>query len=337
MKNKIKILKKEYEILEVKNQITMADSFVHNTNKIESGSGEAKLYVGQENDSNLFFLGDRGFSLNSFILKKDLLDFMENSEDEYTNPQQEYGKAYAKRTGKRNIKIRKELLEERISKINQLDEIIYFKFEDQPQINPPRIYIKTEPDWVLELIREIALPNISYLSIMKISDADGVELFYFKLFLDYFLEKENIYKIQRIEEEIEEEIHDNEKIAIIKNARIGQGKYRDNLLNDCPFCPITLVSDERVLIASHIKPWAKSDNKEKIDSKNGFMFSPNIDKLFDRGFITFTDDKIMEASPWLSNMTYKRLNIIPNKKYEQLPVEGREKYLEYHRKNIFKK
>lgn len=42
------------------------------------------------------------------------------------------------------------------------------------------------------------------------------------------------------------------------------------------------VSDDRLLIASHIKPWAASDEKEKIDPKNGFMFTPTFDFLFDR-------------------------------------------------------
>jgi hypothetical protein len=34
----------------------------------------------------------------------------------------------------------------------------------------------------------------------------------------------------------------------------------------CPFCPITLISDDRLLIASHIKPWVASDDFEKLVS-----------------------------------------------------------------------
>lgn len=54
----------------------------------------------------------------------------------------------------------------------------------------------------------------------------------------------------------------------ISKAREGQGKYRELLLEQCHFCPITMISDERLLIASHIKPWAASSDDEKIDPYN---------------------------------------------------------------------
>jgi predicted restriction endonuclease len=98
-----------------------------------------------------------------------------------------------------------------------------------------------------------------------------------------------------------------------------------------------MVSDDRLLIASHIKPWVDSDRSEKTDPKNGFMFTPTIDFLFDRGFITFTNDKKMLISPWLSKMTCSKLQITPEKKYDMLPIQGRERYLNYHREHIFKK
>ena len=140
-----------------------------------------------------------------------------------------------------------------MEKINNLNEKIYFNIQDQPQIKPPRIYVKSEPESVFELIRELALPQISYLSVIKIKN-NGKDEFYFKLFLNYFSEIENGYKVQEIENKIKEVITDEVIIEKITKARIGQGKYRDKLLEQCPFCPITLVSDERVLIASHIKP-----------------------------------------------------------------------------------
>lgn len=97
-------------------------------------------------------------------------------------------------------------------------------------------------------------------------------------------------------------------------ARQGQGEYRKKLLEQCPFCPITLISDDRLLIASHIKPWAKSNDFEKTDPYNGFMFTPTIDHLFDRGFITFTDNQEMLLSPFLSKMTYSKLGLSDRKK-----------------------
>ena len=102
-------------------------------------------------------------------------------------------------------------------------------------------------------------------------------------------------------------------------------------------CPFTMVNDERILIASHIKPWAKANDDEKVDPKNGYMLTPTFDRLFDRGFITFNEDKSMLVSPWLSPMNQKRLGIYTGKVITSLPIdEKRIIYLKYHRENIFK-
>ncbi len=109
------------------------------------------------------------------------------------------------------------------------------------------------------------------------------------------------------------------------------------MLEECPYCPFTMVNDERLLIASHIKPWAKSDNNEKVDPKNGFMLTPTYDKLFDRGFITFDENKKLIVSPWLSPMNQKRLNIYSGMRVDKLLLdEKRIEYLKYHRENVFK-
>jgi len=161
-------------------------------------------------------------------------------------------------------------------------------------------------------------------------------VYYFRLFADYFGEVEHPYTVEKEEEQIEDINIDTAEKKQLYKARVGQGEYRTKLLQLCPFCPITLISDDRLLIASHIKPWASSDNFEKTDPMNGFMLTPTFDRLFDRGFLSFTDDKKTILSPFLSNMTYSKLGISNNKLIPHLPTEGREIYLEYHRKNIFK-
>lgn len=80
-----------------------------------------------------------------------------------------------------------------------------------------------------------------------------------------------------------------EKLQVIK-ARIGQGLFRSNLEAIEPACRVTGVTNKALLIASHIKPWSKcEDNADRLDGHNGLLLSPHIDKLFDRGWITFTD------------------------------------------------
>lgn len=61
------------------------------------------------------------------------------------------------------------------------------------------------------------------------------------------------------------------------------------------------------MIASHIKPWAASTPKEKIDPYNGYILSPLFDKLFDRGFITFTENRHVILSDFISPFTWKQI------------------------------
>ncbi|MGN0031668.1 MAG: HNH endonuclease [Candidatus Gastranaerophilaceae bacterium] len=277
----MEIAGKQYTFIETKEKMTVPDCFVLFANKIGGGHGEAKFYVGNDSEDLRSFFGPKGFQLNCFLLKKDLLKYMEDCKPEYENPEQPYQK-------KQEMP---RLWKERVEKIKQLQDIIYFNLAEQTQIAGPRVYVNSSNS-IYKLIREISLPNITYLASIKLKDKDNHIYYYFRLFVDYFGEIENKQTIDSQVKEIEEsEDTSSERKLQLTTARIGQGKYRQDLLNLCPFCPITLVSDDRLLIASHIKPWAKSNEDEKIDPYNGFMFTPNIDLLFDRGFITFTNDK----------------------------------------------
>ena len=226
-----------------------------------------------------------------------------------------------------------------LEKVNLLSKE-YLEFSIyRVDVEPPRVYINSNSN-LYDIMRSIGLPNISYLSIMKLQDDNKHKYLYFKMFIDY---KSDIVKYASPEETREEEaIEDNTKLSkrvreSLILSRVGQGDYREKLLLDCPFCPFTQVNDERLLVASHIKPWAKSDDNEKIDPKNGFIMTPTFDKLFDKGFISFGDDKTLLVSPWLSPMNQKRLGIYTGKRIDMLPLDSqRQKYLEYHRVNIFK-
>jgi len=133
---------------------------------------------------------------------------------------------------------------------------------------------------------------------------------------------------------LDEDIKDTSK-SIQTKIRIGQQKFRKNLLKNLKYCPITGIDEQRILFASHIKPWAFSSNIERLDIYNGFIFSPTIDKLFDKGLITFTNNKAIIISPSLSINNIEKIGIESGKKYLKLPIDNRLKYLEYHRENIF--
>jgi hypothetical protein len=51
--------------------------------------------------------------------------------------------------------------------------------------------------------------------------------------------------------------------------------------------------------ASHIKPWNRSNNHEKLDPFNGLLLAVHLDALFDRALITFQDSGEMMVSKTL--------------------------------------
>lgn len=320
----IRLLDKSFKVLDTKEKITIADSFVVRQNKIGGGNGEAKLYVGQDNQDIRGFFGIGGFKIRCFLLKKDLLKYLDETKAEYLKPEQPY----------QMRELLPGLWRERKAFIESLPNKIEFEVIEQDQIAGPRVYVNSS-DRAYKLIRELSLPNITYISVVKLLNEAGELEYYFRLFADYFGEVEHPYTVQKEEEEIEKIENESERSTVSK-ARVGQGKYREELLKLCPFCPITMVSDDRLLIASHIKPWAKCDEVERIDPLNGFMLTPTFDFLFDRGFMSFTDDKKTILSPFLSKMTYSKIGISHDKTFPLLPVDGREGYLEYHRNEILK-
>ena len=69
----IELLNNKYEVIDTIEKITIADSFVVPKNKIGTGNGEAKLYIGHNSDRLRSFFGSSGFYNRCFLLKKDLI------------------------------------------------------------------------------------------------------------------------------------------------------------------------------------------------------------------------------------------------------------------------
>lgn len=77
---------------------------------------------------------------------------------------------------------------------------------------------------------------------------------------------------------------------VTAKARVGQGKFRQDVMalwSDT--CAVTGLDIKMLLTASHILPWQLSNPHQKVDKFNGLALSPNIDKLFDKGFISFDE------------------------------------------------
>ena len=131
------------------------------------------------------------------------------------------------------------------------------------------------------------------------------------------------------------ELSETEKKTLIL-ARRGQGKFRANVLEKNKGCPFTGISNPKLLVASHIKPWKDSDNIERIDGDNGLALTPTYDRLFDQGYISFTDDKQLLVSSKLEQECIDALNLVNGQTIEKLVLtEKRKKYLNFHRSEKF--
>lgn len=127
---------------------------------------------------------------------------------------------------------------------------------------------------------------------------------------------------------------ETEKATLVL-ARRGQGKFRARVQAVETSCRVTGVSSEKLLIASHIKPWKDSDNLERLSGNNGLFLSPHVDRLFDSGFITFTASGDVVVSPSLDTDVLEKWSIDPANSVGKFNSE-QAFFLEFHQAERFK-
>ncbi|HIP11812.1 MAG TPA: HNH endonuclease [Arcobacter sp.] len=351
---KIKVDEVEYYIVDSIQDLRAEDSFIHRQNKLKifKGNGESRKYVGS-------YIGNNGQKLNHFFeyttwgntkinnnrtypiiqencffSKENLLKYLYDARIEYQQQEQVY-----------NFDITKNF-DENLKQINNLSKkkinfSIYdvSDFTDNKRGN--RGYIRSNSE-IWDLWRKLILPKISYLSILKLlptNNQSSQPIYYFRILLDYQFRsivhsQLNISSLDFVTKNQEEK--KNKKTI----SREGASKYRKKVIDYMSQCPFSKISDDRLLIASHIKPYnvcIKEDKpKEAIDYLNGLALSPTYDKLFDQGYITFSDKGELICGTQLSAYTWGKLQINPNaKNIMRIYPEKREQYLEFHRKYVF--
>lgn len=122
--------------------------------------------------------------------------------------------------------------------------------------------------------------------------------------------------------------------VINSTARMGQANYRKGLFSYWKGCSVTGCMLPYALKASHIKPWSKSNEKERLDLYNGLLLIPNLDSLFDSGLITFGNNGMIRISPKLNEQQSKILGVSDCLKLKKIALEHLP-YLEYHREHVF--
>jgi hypothetical protein len=134
-----------------------------------------------------------------------------------------------------------------------------------------------------------------------------------------------------------EDLPETEREALIK-VRVGQGAFREAVIARWGGCSVTGHPNCDLLIAGHIKPWSKCTTPaERLGAANGLLLTPNLDKLFDRGLITFTDRFHIMLSSKLKQPDLQYLHVDKGLYLKSAKVnKDMLPYLEYHRGNVFK-
>ena len=121
------------------------------------------------------------------------------------------------------------------------------------------------------------------------------------------------------------------------NARIGQGDFRDALIRRWGGCAVTGCGMTELCVASHLKPWSRCESRrERLTVANGLLLTPTLDKLLDRGLITFDQRFRIRISPFLPAGVALQLNINANLTLRRPHHSDILPYLYWHEKNIFR-
>ncbi|KKG11732.1 hypothetical protein EO98_15790 [Methanosarcina sp. 2.H.T.1A.6] len=158
----------------------------------------------------------------------------------------------------------------------------------------------------------------------------------------YGIQEDKILQDDNILQEIKDynithkELSETEREAIVQ-SRIGQGIFRSDLKKYWgEKCAVTGCKLIKILKASHIKPWSHSNNTERLDLYNGLLLIPNLDSVFDKGYISFDDEGKIIISNLLSEDDRIKLDIHSEMRIRKIE-EKHIKYLEYHKQEIFLK
>lgn len=136
-----------------------------------------------------------------------------------------------------------------------------------------------------------------------------------------------------------------------QKIRLAQHRFAIAVLQNCDyacvfcgFAPRSLPKPNGMLRASHIKPWAASNDRERVDVRNGLAACPMHDAAFDRGYLTINGSLRIHQSDILRQSArndpcvsiYFENALRPALVLPSQAVKPGTQYLSYHRKYIFK-
>ena len=124
--------------------------------------------------------------------------------------------------------------------------------------------------------------------------------------------------------------NETERTGLV-TSRVGQGAYRKRIIHRWEYqCAVTGFDKLDILVASHIVPWSKSTDTERLDVDNGLLLSPTFDALFDRHLITFEKNGQIVLSEAIEKQAYSKIGVTGTESIKKLSTYNHN-YLDRHR------
>jgi len=136
-----------------------------------------------------------------------------------------------------------------------------------------------------------------------------------------------------------------------QKIRLAQHRFAIAVLQNCEhacvfcgFAPRSFPKQSGLLRASHIKPWAASNDRERVDVRNGLAACPMHDAAFDQGYLTVNGglrihqaDILRQSARNDPGVSLYFENVLrPALLLPLQAVKPGAQYLSYHQKHIFK-
>lgn len=135
---------------------------------------------------------------------------------------------------------------------------------------------------------------------------------------------------------------EGKEVERLVKTRVNQNFFRATILASYEGkCCITGLTTEKLLIASHIKPWRDCDADEKTNPRNGLCLNSLHDAAYDKGFMTVGTDFKIHISDEIADAFHGETVYKFFKAYEGTKIMLPEKFmpcrefLEYHGDIIF--
>ncbi|MHB1921364.1 MAG: HNH endonuclease [Chitinophagaceae bacterium] len=202
--------------------------------------------------------------------------------------------------------------------------------------NGKRVFLfEYEKPGIVKYISELEFFDIGYFDTPDINKNERVGIkFFFKKKGAYIPVSAEQFQLNQVNEENPDYAdillpNKTERSGLV-TSRVGQGAYRKRIIHRWEYqCAVTKFNKLEILIASHIIPWSKSTDRERLDVHNGILLSPTYDALFDQHLISFDHQGKILLSNSIDYSSYEKIGVTGKEKIQNLSQYNFE-YLDKH-------